>query len=221
VPQTASKIFISYRRVDTGQAVRSLSAILKQAFGPEAVFVDTETVRAGSQWPEQIDQALQASDILLVTLGPKWLRIADEYGRRRLDHDDDWVQNEIASAIKRNINIFPLLIGGAKRPVVAGLPPRLARFANYPSFDLRDEQWEHDVAALIDRLADIGCRRVAASIRYPKPLTFPKALSPNELSAALDQMDGWVNCLHNSTYHARKDVTPCAIVVGPNRCSPK
>lgn len=189
---TASKIFTSYRRVDTGPAVRSLSGILKQAFGPETVFVDTEAVRTGNKWPQQIDEALETTDILLVAIGPAWLRISDEYGRRRLDQEADWVRNEIASSIKRDIHVFPLLIGNAKLPVRAALPDCLGSLVDYPSFELRDEHWERDVSALINRLAEIGCHRVMASIRYPKPHAFPKALSTNELNDVLRRLDKWV-----------------------------
>jgi TIR domain len=121
---TPSKIFISYRRTDTGQAVPSLAAALKKAFGPAAVFVDTAAIQVGSQWPQQIDKALKEADILLVVLGPKWLNAGGRH--RRLDQETDWVRNEIGKSIRRNIPVIPVLIGGAVLPKPDTLPACLS-----------------------------------------------------------------------------------------------
>src|SRR4051794_40209629 len=88
VPRT--KIFISYRRGDTGPAVRLLSSALKERFGQRAVFVDTEAIDPGARWPRRIDQALTSADVVLVAVGPRWLDITDERGRPRIGRHDDW-----------------------------------------------------------------------------------------------------------------------------------
>src|SRR3954464_11540160 len=106
-----SKIFVSYRRSDTGHATRLLAATLKQAFGPDAVFVDTESIQPG-EWPEQIERGLSAADLTLVVIGARWLNIRN---RRRIGEKSDWVRKEIDRSIKRKIKIVPLLID-AKLP---------------------------------------------------------------------------------------------------------
>jgi hypothetical protein len=163
---TLSNIFISYRRVDTGSVVPSLAAALIQTFGAAAVFLDTDTIRLGRPWPQQIDRALEAAEILLIAMGPNWLNVTDENGQRRLDQEMDWVRNEIANSIRRNIQIIPLLIGGAVRPSSDELPGDLSTLPNYPEFELRNEHWQRDISALIDHLVKNGCKRL--SVAQPK-----------------------------------------------------
>src|SRR5690242_10468110 len=100
-------IFISYRRIDSAPAARLLSGDLRAIFGLGSVFIDTNDIRIGSDWPARIDERLQAATVLLVVIGPAWLRAADEFGRRRLDKPDDWVRNEIAYAIDNKLVIIP------------------------------------------------------------------------------------------------------------------
>ena len=35
---------------------------------------------------------LQQATHVIAVIGPQWLRVTDDYGRRRIDRDDDWVQ---------------------------------------------------------------------------------------------------------------------------------
>lgn len=106
-------IFISYRRADSGAAVRALASTLRQAFGSSQVFVDTEAIRTGDQWQESIRCALESASIVIVAIGPAWLRVADEYGRRRLDIEDDWVRSEVQHAVTHEIKVVPLLLSKA------------------------------------------------------------------------------------------------------------
>jgi TIR domain len=150
-----TKIFISYRRDEPRQTVRSLSKSLKREFGRGAVFVDTEAIAVGSKWPREIDQALRTAYVLLAPLGPKWLE-QGQGGHRRLDDKGDWVRRELATSIKRGIPIVPLLVGGAKLPARKALPKSLAGLLDHKSFDLRDDYWNQDVAALIRSLKKLG-----------------------------------------------------------------
>src|ERR1043166_8057345 len=192
MPDRARKIFISYRRTDTGADVRSLRLILEQAFGPHNVFVDHEAIRVGDKWPQQIERALEAADIVLVAMGPSWLRVADEHGRRRLDHENDWVRNEISRSLALGKQIIPLLIGRVSLPAHAALPECLTGLRDHPAYELRAEYWEQDLSGLIDRLARMGCGRLVATVAYPPHHRFPKALTNEELDEALTHLEGWV-----------------------------
>jgi pterin-4a-carbinolamine dehydratase len=187
----ASSIFISYRRADTGAAVRSLFGTLQQAFGPNSVFVDTEAIRVGEKWPQRIEKALAEATIVLVAIGPDWLKIADEHGRRRLDNSKDWVRLEIASAIKRSIPILPVTFEGAKLAVPAALPPTIRNLLSHSKYEVRSDFWEQDVKVLVERLSELGCKRISATVRYPKPHAFPKALTLEEQNNALERLGGW------------------------------
>jgi hypothetical protein len=88
-------VFISYRQADSSAAARWLGDSIRRTVGPQHVFIDTDSIRMGDDWPERIDNALASATILIPVIGPNWLKIADDYGRRRLDTADDWVCNGV------------------------------------------------------------------------------------------------------------------------------
>src|SRR5213082_3160557 len=106
-------VFISYRRIDSAPAARLLSGDLRSVFGLGSVFIDTNDIRIGTDWPARIDERLQAASVLLVVIGPTWLRVADEDGRRLLDKPADRVRNEIAYAVDNELVIIPFLIASS------------------------------------------------------------------------------------------------------------
>jgi hypothetical protein len=50
--------------------------------------------------------------VLIAVIGKRWLIFPDEEGGRRLDNPEDFVRIEIATALKRNIRVIPVLVGG-------------------------------------------------------------------------------------------------------------
>jgi len=185
-------VFVSYRRQDSSAAARWLAQTVSRTFGAQSVFVDTESIRMGDEWPARIDQALGFATILIAVIGERWLRIADDAGRRRLDKEDDWVRNEIAHALEQKLHVIPLLLAGTKLPKKNELPAPLERLTSRQAFDLRDDRWESDLALLLARLEELGLARDGArSIRYPTPRLTLQELSRDEISAALKQLPGW------------------------------
>jgi hypothetical protein len=51
-------VFISYRRVDSAAASRWLYDAIQRTFGPESVFMDTETIRVSADWRKAIYHGL-------------------------------------------------------------------------------------------------------------------------------------------------------------------
>src|SRR4051812_42046682 len=91
-------IFISYRRSDAGFAAQFVAAGLEQRYGSDNVFIDTEQIRGGEYLQIRIDTALAERVVVVIAIGPSWLRAQDESGRRRIDLEDDWVRRELAYA---------------------------------------------------------------------------------------------------------------------------
>jgi hypothetical protein len=56
--------------------------------------MDVNGIRPSQLWPERVRAELERSSGLIVLSGEKWLHIHDEFGRRRIDRDDDWVRLE-------------------------------------------------------------------------------------------------------------------------------
>lgn len=123
---SAEKIFISYRRDDSLETTGRIYDRLAREFGEGAVFRDFDNMPFGVDFREHIDRRLSDCDICMVVIGPKWLTVADASGARRIDDPRDHVRVEIETALRRNIRVVPLLIGGAPIPAESALPPSLA-----------------------------------------------------------------------------------------------
>jgi hypothetical protein len=63
--------------------------------------------------------------VLIAVIGQRWLNSSDEEGGRRIDHPEDSVRLEIATALKRNIRVIPVLVDGALMPRSSDLPDDL------------------------------------------------------------------------------------------------
>lgn len=115
-------IFISYRKADTQAVVDNLAKELKKHFGEGHVFKDDQDIRAGDRWPQRLQEAVLRSTVLLAVVGKDWLTIHDDFGRRRIDDEDDWVRLEICTALANQKRVIVLLVDSAPFPSKLGLP---------------------------------------------------------------------------------------------------
>lgn len=187
----APLIFVSYRRSDSGPFVRALADPLRQAFGTTSVFVDHDAMQTGDEWPSRITNAVDAAAVCLVVIGPAWMRSADDFGRRRIDLETDWVRQEVERAIAKSVRLIPLLVGGAALPPREGLPASVRPLLDHQAYEVRDGYWAQDVAMLLVRLENAGCRRTVVDVQYPKPHVWPKELSEAELNEAVESLPHW------------------------------
>src|SRR5215210_2201470 len=128
--------FISYRRRDASAIARWLGETIEQNFGKASVFIDTDAIEIGDEWPERIDNALKKASVLIVIIGPEWLRSHDEFSRRRLDNPKDWVRKEIMYALENKLKIIPLLVSNAELPGAEGLPKPMRSLLNHQALEL-------------------------------------------------------------------------------------
>jgi hypothetical protein len=120
------RIFICYRRQETAWPARQLHDVLVEYFPAEQVFKDVDSIEPGDDFVERITAAVGSCDVLLALIGPQWVTIIDENGRRRLDDPGDYVRVEIETALKRKIRVIPILVDDARMPRVNELPATLA-----------------------------------------------------------------------------------------------
>ena len=123
-----AKIAISYRRSDSQDITGRIFDRLSQQYGRDTVFRDIDSIQPGIDFRTQIADALTATDVLLVIVGPRWLGRGKGV-ESRMDSEADPVRVEVEMALKRDIPIIPVLVSGMKMPEVGQLPDTLKEFA--------------------------------------------------------------------------------------------
>lgn len=153
---TRSRIFISYRREDTQQAVGRLAEDLGKHFSREQVFDDITSIVPGADFVDALYQGLDTCAALLVVIGPRWLTAADHHGRRRLDVPGDWVRQEVAESLRHpGVRVFPLLVDDAQMPSEEELPEDLRPLVRRQAFVLTARHWPSDVERLVEFLRSV------------------------------------------------------------------
>ena len=141
------KIFISYRREDTAANALGIGQYLEHQFGRKNVFIDVD-MRAGTKFPDVLQQRLAECKVLLALIGPNWLRAHDEQGRRRLDRSDDWVRLEIAHALRRGITVIPVRVNGAVLPTREELPDDIRGLLDHQAVSATTTGFRNEMAGL-------------------------------------------------------------------------
>jgi hypothetical protein len=145
-------IFISYRRADAeGQAGR-LFRDLCDRFGRDAVFIDVAGMEKGRDFRRVLERQLNSCSVLLTIIGKDWLAAVDEHGNRRLDDPRDFTRMETAAALKRDIPVIPVLVGGARMPREDELPEDLKELVFRDGVEITHARWDSDVQELIKAL---------------------------------------------------------------------
>jgi hypothetical protein len=146
-------IFISYRRQDSQSAAGRLADHLKEHIRGVPIFRDVETIEPGVDFIEAIGRALQSCAVLLAVIGPRWVSVQDDAGRRRLDDPSDYTRLEVATALQRpNVRVVPVLVEGAQMPAAGDLPEDLRALCRRNAIELSDKRWDYDVSQLVETL---------------------------------------------------------------------
>ena len=152
-------IFINYRRDDSRGLAGRLADNLRRAFGSRAVFMDVDGMKPGLDFVKQLDAQVSQCDVVLAVIGTNWFEARDDKGQRRFDSEHDYVRIELASALKRDIPVIPVLIDGATLPPEEALPDDLKSLARRHAMELRYTRFNADAHALELALRDLLPRR--------------------------------------------------------------
>lgn len=148
-----SRVFISYRRADSAEWAKDLNRRLGMRYGEDLIFQDVEDIQPGDNWLETIREELRACQVFLILIGPHWL--VDQKGRKRLENPDDILRMEVVEALESEGIVIPTLVGGAEMPPADSLPDPLKPLSLRQAISLRDEDWNEDVKALMERLSEL------------------------------------------------------------------
>ncbi len=169
-----SRIFISYRRADSGTMVKNIREKLMAAFGEQSLFRDVESIPIGADVPGILEGQIGQCNVMLVIIGPQWADITDEVGQRRILDPDDFVRFEIEAALSRaEILVIPILVMGAEMPPSQSLPESLSQLARLNALRLRNDpdfDLDLDLEPLI-QLIEKHPRRREKSAEFFEPET--------------------------------------------------
>jgi hypothetical protein len=141
-------IFLSYRRDDSRGYTNAIYTLLELHFPADSIFMDVDTLIPGSDFVQSLEEAVEACDIFLAIIGPRWENIEDHKGLRRLENPEDFVRIEVAHALKRGIPVIPILVDGAQMPFSENLPDNIKELARRHAFSIGDHM-RSDVQRLI------------------------------------------------------------------------
>ena len=149
------RVFISYRREDSGGQTGHIFEALKHRFGENEIFRDLESLDPGVDFQDALNQALTDCDVVLVMIGPRWATLSDPRGPR-IEQSDDFVRMEVGKALgRKDVCVIPVLVGGAKLPQEQELPDDLRLLLRRNAFELSDSRWDYDVQRLGDAVAKL------------------------------------------------------------------
>ena len=150
----AVKIFINYRRDDSIGMAGRLHDRLAQTFRRDNLFIDVDNIPAGVDFVTHLNSQVAACGVILVLIGPNWLRAKDKAGQRRLHQPDDFVAIEIAAALARDIRVIPVLVDGTRMPKASDLPDSLKPLARRQAVEMRHAHFGKDAEALLARMGE-------------------------------------------------------------------
>jgi hypothetical protein len=153
-------IFINYRSEDSSIYGAMLHKELAGRFGQKRVFLDSESIPAGTDYPEQLLRRVQRARVVLAVIGPRWLTATGPDGRRCIDDPSDWTRRELVEAFAVGVRVVPVLIDGGRMPSASELPHELAALSRLQFRELRHRNASADLNRLANDLAatDAGLR---------------------------------------------------------------
>lgn len=149
-------VFINYRREDAaGEAGRIHDRL--NARLPGRIFMDVAGIEPGIDFIEAIEKAVGSCAVCLAVIGPRWL------ATRRLDDPDDFVRLELTTALKRDVRVIPVLVGGASMPRREDLPEDLAPLVRRNAIRIEHTDFDNDVRRLGDTVERILGRKLSGA----------------------------------------------------------
>jgi Amt family ammonium transporter len=142
-------VFINYRRSDAAGMAGRLFDRLEQDFSPERLFFDVDSIPAGENFFDYLNQQVDACDVLLAVIGPTWQSQLDRQDYEAGKHTKDYARIEIEAALRQGKKVIPVLVGGAEMPREEDLPETMRPLALRNAVRLSHERFKADAQGLI------------------------------------------------------------------------
>jgi hypothetical protein len=148
-----TKVFISYRRDDSGGYSRAIYQHLVQQFGTNAVFMDLETLKPGRDFADEIKHTLAESRLMLVLIGKDWMGPKAD-GTYRINDPKDFVRLEVALGLQQDILVIPILLANASMPNEAELPDDIKALLLHNAVQVTHPRFTADMEGVLSVTAE-------------------------------------------------------------------
>lgn len=191
---SAESVFICYRRDDSGETAGRIFDRLAQELPEGTVFRDLDSIPLGVDFREHVRQKMECARVVLVLIGPEWLKIRDGQRQRRLENAADHVRVEVELALRTpGLRVIPILCRRATMPNTKDLPEPIRDLAFKNGQDvLPDPYFRSSMDHLLKQLRLILAEpppkkeepaQAAADVK-PQPVPSPKPASEKAKTAA-------------------------------------
>lgn len=157
------KLFLSYRRDDTGDLALHLAEWLRKNKRVSELFIDIDEIRLGEPFDTAIENALRSCDAVLVLIGPDWLGARQQSNHYRINDEQDFVRREVRLALKSGKPVVPILRGSVTMPPTTKLPLDIEQLCMLQAFTVQPEDVPNSAKRLIHHLRT-GSARSSAHI---------------------------------------------------------
>jgi hypothetical protein len=114
--------------------------------------MDIDNIQPGDKFDNVIEQNVGRCDVLIAFIGTIWISITDRSGTRRLEDPNDFVRLEVATALKRDILVIPVLVDGATMPRADELPQDLRELLRRQAVDYNSKTIDAATSRLLSVL---------------------------------------------------------------------
>lgn len=134
------KVFISYRREDAADVAGRIRDWLVQNWHipRDNVFMDVTTILPGADFAQVIDQAIAQCQAMIVVMSPSWKAHVNAPG-------NSFPRLEAETALRRNLLVIPVLVGGMPIPTAEQLPESLRPLLRRNIRPLRADSFDYDM----------------------------------------------------------------------------
>jgi hypothetical protein len=152
----SKRVFISYRREDTGPSAGRVYDRLRKIFPESDVYFDLSTIKAGEDFTKSIVSAIERSDVVLVFMGKNWMAPRHDGDLARIWEPNDYVRAELRAALVRPILVLPVLVDGAQMVQPDLLPDDVRAVAARNAVPLRLESFDDDTENIVSNILGVS-----------------------------------------------------------------
>jgi TPR repeat protein len=118
--------------------------------------MDVDRLTAGQRFERELDRALGKCDVLIAVIGSRWMALLQEYAAQ---DRRDYVREEIAAALQRDMVVVPVLVGREASmpslPPAQELPENIRDLVAFQKVNIAHESFRRDADDLVAALTAV------------------------------------------------------------------